>query len=134
MFINWNVKFERKIQSEEMLRMIDPGFHLGSLDAGLDTDLFYKQTNYFTSVLEHVLQTSEEKQLTRKYPDDPHKVWRLHQAYSQSSATLSSICTGLNQELAKLKIVKNNNPTKGLDTFGFLSYSIQQDFPKQNAQ
>ena len=30
---------------------------------------------------------------------------------------MSSICTGLGQELAKLKIVDFDTPTKGLDTF-----------------
>ena len=116
-FYDWSVKFERKIRTEEMYRMIDPGFHIGSLHAGLDTDLFHRQKNHFASVLEHVLQTSEGKRLTRKYPDDPRKVWSLHEVHSQSSATASSICTGLGQELAKMKIVNYNTPTEGLDTF-----------------
>ena len=78
MFIGWSVKFERKIHSEEMFRMIDPGFYIGLLDAGSDTDLFRRQKNHFAFVLEHVLQTSEGKRLTRKYPDDPRKIWTLH--------------------------------------------------------
>ena len=126
-FYDWSVKFERKIRTEEMYRMIDPGFYIVSLHAGSDTDLFHRQKNHFSSVLDHVLQTSEGKRLTRKYPDDPRKVWNLHEAHSQSSATTSSICTGLSQELAKMKIVDYNTPTKGLDTFDS-SYSIQQDF------
>ena len=117
MFSEWSVKFEHKIHSEEIFRMIDPGFHTSSLDAGSDTDLFHKQKNHFASVLDGVLQTSEGKRLIRKHPDDPCKVWSLHQAHSQSSATLSSICTGLSQELAKMKIVDYNTPTNGLDTF-----------------
>ena len=68
-------------------------------------------------ILERVLQTSEGKRLTRKHPDDHRQVWNLHQAHSTSSAILSSICTGLGQELAKLKIVDFDIPTKGLDTF-----------------
>ena len=97
--------------------MIDPAFHLNKLDPGSDTELFNKQKNHFASILERVLQTSEEKRLTRKHADDPRKVWHLHQAYSTSFATSSSICTGLGQELAKLKIVDFDTPTKGLDTF-----------------
>ena len=118
MFSEWSVKFERKIHSEEMFRMINPAFHLNQLDHGSDTELFNKQENHFATILERVLQTSEGKRLTRKHADDPHKVWSLHQAHSTSSATLSSICTGLGQELAKLKIVTFDTPTKGLDTFG----------------
>ena len=41
----------------------------------------------------------------------------MYEAHSQSSATASSICTGLSQELAKMKIIDYNTPTKGLDTF-----------------
>ena len=67
MFIDWSVKFEHKIHSEEMFRMIDPGFHIGSFDAGLETDLFHKQKNHFASVIKRVLQTSEGRRLTRKY-------------------------------------------------------------------
>ena len=81
-----------------MYRMIDPGFHLNQFDPGSDTELFNKQNNHFASILERVLQTSERERLTRKHPDDPRQVWNLHQAHSTSSATLSSICTGLGQE------------------------------------
>ena len=54
MFTDWSVKFERKIQSEEMYRMIDPGFHMSQLDAGSDTDFSNKQKNYFACILERV--------------------------------------------------------------------------------
>ena len=100
-----------------MYRMINPGFHINSLHTGSDTELYEKQKNFFATVLECVLQTKEGKRLTRKYPDDPRQVWNLHETHSKSSATASSICTGLSQELAKLKIVEYNNPTEGLDTF-----------------
>ena len=100
-----------------MYWMIDPNFHIASLDTGSDMDLYQRQKNHFASVLERVLKTSEGKRLTRKYPDDPRKVWNLHQVHSQSSATTSSIYTGLSQELAKMKFVDYNTPTKGLDTF-----------------
>ena len=117
MFTDWIVKFERKIHSEEMYRMVDPFFHLNKLDPGSDTELFNKQKNHFASILERVLQTSEGKRLTRKHADDPSKVWNLHQAHSTSSATSSNICTSLSQKLTKLKIVDFDTPTKGLDTF-----------------
>ena len=117
MFTKWSVKFESKIHSEEIFRMIDPAFHLNQLDHGSDTELFNKQENHFATILERVLQTSEGKRLTRKHADDPRKVWSLHQAHSKSSAISSSICTGLGQELAKMKIVDYDTPTKGLDTF-----------------
>jgi len=97
--------------------MIDPSFHMNQLDAGSDKELFDKQKNHFSSILDRVLQTSEGKQLTRKHPDYPRQVWSLHQAHSTSSATSSNICTGLGQELAKMKIVDYDTPTKGLDTF-----------------
>ena len=116
-FIEWKVKFERKIHSDEMYRMIDPGFHIASLHTGSDKELHQKQKNFFTTILEYVRQTKEGKRLTRKYPDDPRQVWNLHEKHPKSSATAWSICTGLSQELAKLKIVEYNNPTEGLDTF-----------------
>ena len=117
MFSKWSVKFEHKIHSEEMFQMVDPGFHTTSLDAGSNTELFHKQRNNFSSILDRVLQTSEGKRLTWKHPDDPRQVWNLHQAHSKLSTTSSSICTGLSQELAKMKIVDYNTPTKGLNTF-----------------
>ena len=100
-----------------MFRMIDTNFHIRSFDTGSDTELFHKQKNHFSSILDRVLQTSEGKRLTRKHRDDPRQVWNLHQAHSTSSVTSSNICTSLGQELAKMKIVDYNTPTKGLDTF-----------------
>ena len=70
-FIEWKVKFERKIHSDEMYRMIDTGFHISSLHTGSDTELYEKQKNFFATILECVLQTKEGKQLTRKCPKDP---------------------------------------------------------------
>ena len=105
-YINWKVKFEHKIHSDEMYRMIKPGFHITSLHTGSNKELYEKQKNFFATVLECVLQTKEGKRLTRKYPDDPCQVWNLHEKHSKLSATASSICTGLSQELAKLKIVE----------------------------
>ena len=69
------------------------------------------------SVLERVLQTSERKILTRKYPLDPRLVWKLHEAHATLSTTSSNICTGLSQELAKIKMNDFDLPTKGLDKF-----------------
>ena len=100
-----------------MFRMIDPIFHINKLDPSSNTELFRQQKNHLTIILQRVLQTSEGKQLTRKHPDDPRQVWELHQTHSTSSATLTNICTGLGQELANLKIVAFDTPTKGLDTF-----------------
>ena len=117
MFTNQILKLERKIHNEEMYQIIDPLFHLNQLDAGSDTELFNKQKNHFVSILERVLQTSKGERLTRKHADDPRNVWRLHQIHSTSSATSTSICTGLGQEFAKLKIVTFDTPTKGLDIF-----------------
>ena len=117
MYTNWIIKFKRKIASEKMSRMIDKGFHKNQLSAGSDTELFKQQENHLSSVLERVLQTSEEKRLTRKNPDDPRIVWELHEAHSTSSATSTNICTSLGQELANLKIVTFDTPTTGLDTF-----------------
>ena len=68
-------------------------------------------------VLERVLQTSEGKRLTRKHPLDPRLVWKLHEPHATSSTTSSNICTGLSQELAKMKINDFAHPTKGLNTF-----------------
>ena len=59
MYTDWIVKFERKIHSEEMNRMIDPLFHLNQLDASSDTELFNKYKNHVASILGRVLQTSE---------------------------------------------------------------------------
>ena len=74
MYTDWILKFERKIASEGMSRMIDKDFHKNQLSAGSDTELFKQQENHLSSVLERVLQTSEEKRLTRKNPDDPRIV------------------------------------------------------------
>ena len=41
-FIEWDVKFERKIRSDKIYRMIDTGFHKTSLDAGLDMELYQR--------------------------------------------------------------------------------------------
>ena len=111
------VKTKCKFTSEEMYRMIDPNFHKNQINAGSDTLLFEAQENYMTSVLERVLQTSEGKRLTRKHPLDPQLVWKLHKAHATSSTTLSNICTGLSQELAKMKMHDFDLPTKSLDTF-----------------
>ena len=72
---------------------------------------------YLVSVLEQVLQTSEGKRLTRKHPGGPRLIWKLHKAYVTSLTTSSNIYNGLSQELAKIKIVTFDTPTKGLDTF-----------------
>ena len=69
------------------------------------------------SVLERVLQTSEERRLTRKHPGDQRLVWKLHKAHTTSSTTSSNICTSLSQELAKMKMYDFDLPTKGLDMF-----------------
>ena len=117
MYTNWILKFKCKIHIEEMYQMIDPNFHINQLDTDSDTELLKQQNNHLASILERVLQTSEGKRLTRKHSDDPRQVWELHQTHSTSSATLTNICTGLGQELAKLKIVAFDTPTKGLDIF-----------------
>ena len=117
MYTDWILKFERKIASEEKSQMIDSNFHKNQLDAGSNTELFKQQENHTASILQRVLQTSEGKRLTRKHPEDPRQVWELHQTHSTSSATSKNICTGLGKELAKLKIVVFDTPTKRLDTF-----------------
>ena len=117
MYTDWIVKFKYKITSEKMCRMIDPNFHKNQLSTGFNTLLPNVQENHLVSVLECVPQTNEGKRLTRKYPGNPRLVWTLHEAHATSSTTSSNICTGLSQELAKVKIVTFDTPTKGLDTF-----------------
>ena len=116
-YTDWIVKFRRKISSEEMSQMINKGFHKNQLSTGSDTLLFEAQENHLASVLEHVLQTSEGKRLTRKHLGEPRLIWKLHEEHATSLTTSSKICTGLSQEIAKMKIVTFDNPTKGLDTF-----------------
>ena len=118
--------------SEEMSQMIDKGFHKNQLSTGSDTLLFEAQENHLVSVLECVLQTSEGKRLTRKHPGEPRLIWKLHEEHATSSTTSSNICTGLSQELAKMKIVTFDNPTKGLDTF--YSYLITFNKTSPNSQ
>ena len=55
MFTDWILKFERKIYSEEMYRMIDPNFHINQLDPGSNTELFKHQKNHLASILKRVL-------------------------------------------------------------------------------
>ena len=100
-----------------MSRMIDPNFHKNQLITGSDTLLFNAQVNHLASVLERVPQINEGERLTRKHPGNPRLIWKLYEAHAISSTTSSSICTGLSQELAKIKIVTFDTPTKGLDTF-----------------
>ena len=85
--------------------MIDLNFKDNQVNGGADTLLFEAQKNHMASVLERVLQTSEGKRLTGKHPLDPQLVWKLHKYHAKSSTTSSNICTGLSQELAKMKIV-----------------------------
>ena len=89
-----------------------------------------QQENHLSSVLERVLQTSEGQRLTRKHPSEPCLILKFHEDHSTLSATLSNICTGLGQELAKLKIVAFDTPTKGLDTFDFYLTMINKISPK----
>ena len=105
--------------------MIDPGLHISQLDAGYDTVFFNRQKNHFASILDCILQTSEGKRLIWKHPDTPRQVCNLHQAHSSLSTTLSNIYTDLGQELAKIKIIDYDIPTKGLDTFD--SYLTQDN-------
>ena len=58
-FIEWRVKFVRKIHSDEMYRMIDTAVHISTINTGSDKQLWDKQTNFFSTVLECVLQTKE---------------------------------------------------------------------------
>ena len=73
--------------------------------------------NHLASVLERVIHTNEGKRLTRKHPGDPRLIWMLHEAHATSSTTSSNICTCLSQELAKMKIVTFDTPTKSLEIF-----------------
>ena len=68
-------------------------------------------------VLEHVLQTSNEERLTRKNPGDPLLISKLHKDRATLSNTESNICTGLCQELAKMKVIDFDHPIKSLDVF-----------------
>ena len=97
--------------------MIDLLFLDNQVNVGADSLLFEALKNHMASVLERVLQTSEGKQLTKKYQNDPRLVWKLHKDHETLSTTSSNICTGPSQELAKIKIVYSDHPTKCLDTF-----------------
>ena len=97
--------------------MVHPNFQDNQVNGSADTLLFEAQKNHMTSVLERVLHTNEGKRLTRKHPGDPQLVWKLHKDHAKLSTTSSNICTGLSQELAKMKIVNFDYPKKALDTF-----------------
>merc|ERR1712238_202757 len=73
---------------------------------------------------------SEGKRLTRKHRGEPQLIWKLNEEHSTSLATLSNICTGLSQELAKTNIVTFDNPTKGLDTFDSYLTTFNKISPK----
>ena len=51
-FIKWKAKFERKICSDEMYRMIDLTWFTTPLDVGSDTKLYKRQKNFLTTILE----------------------------------------------------------------------------------
>ena len=61
---------------------------------------------------------------------NPDLIWKLHEEHSTSSATSSNICTGLGQELAKMKIVIFDNTLKGLDTFDSYLTTFNNISPK----
>ena len=113
-----------------MSRIIDLGFHKNQLSTSSNTLLFEAQENHLASVLERILQTSEGKRLTRKHPGEPLLIWKLYEEHATSSTTSSNICTSLSQELAKMKIVTFDNPTKGLDTFDSYLTTFNKISPK----
>ena len=55
--------------------------------------------------------------LARKHCDYPQEIWRLHEKHQRPSATNQKITTALSQELAKMKVVDFDYPTKCLDKF-----------------
>ena len=61
----------RQFRSDECERMINLGFYDNQVNGGADSELFESQKNHMAIVLECVLQTSDGKRLTRKYPKDP---------------------------------------------------------------
>ena len=68
-------------------------------------------------ILDRVLKTTNRMRLNRKHCNYPQEIWRLHEKHQRSSATNQKITTTLNQELAKIKGVDFDHPTKCLDAF-----------------
>ena len=79
--------------------------------------LYKSQKNHMSIVMDRVLKTIDRMRLNRKHRDYPREIWRLHEKHQRSSATNQKITTALSQELAKMKVVDFDHPTKCLDAF-----------------
>ena len=89
--------------------------NFSGVNSGSNETLLKAQKNHLSSVLDHVLNTNEGMRLVQTYPDEPRKIWKLHEEHSTSSTTSSRICTMLSQSLATMKISEFSNPLEGLD-------------------
>ena len=114
---DWIIQIRRVFISDECERMIDISKHFSGVNSGSDETLWNAQENHLASVLHQVLKTNEGMRLVRTYPDEPRKIWKLHEEHSTSSTTSSRICTMLSQSLATMKITEFKNPLEGLDKF-----------------
>lgn len=68
-------------------------------------------------MLEHVLQTTNRRRLTRKHPKYPRKILKLHEKDEKSPVTSANITPGLSQEVANMMVTDFPYPTKCIDTF-----------------
>ena len=80
-------------------------------------ELYKAQLNHMSIVLEHIFQTTNSKQFTRKHRDEPCEIWKLHKLHQQSSVSNANITTTLSQELAKMKVTDFYCVTQCLDVF-----------------
>ena len=117
MYPDWIIQTRRVFISDKCARIIDLSVHFSSINSGSDEALWNAQENHLAKVLDRVLKTNEGMRLVRSYPNDPRKIWKLHEDHSTSSTTSSRICTMLSQSLATMKISEFRNPLEGLDKF-----------------
>ena len=117
-YCDWIIKTKRQFIGDECEQMIDSSVHYSlTTKGGSDKILWDAQINHLASLLNCVLKTNEEMRLVRTYPNNPCKIWSLHETHSLLSTISSNICTMLNQSLAKMKITEFDHPLQGLDKF-----------------
>ena len=116
-YTDWIIKITRQFKSEECDRLIDSSFEDNQEIGAANIDLFQVQINNMSVILERVLKTTGGIRLSKKYHDNPWKLWRLYEQHQRASATSARITTSLSQELANMKVAEFPSPTKCLDMF-----------------
>ena len=83
-YTDWIILIKCQFKADRYTRMIDDSFK--DIDVkweASDTLLYKSQLNHMSIVLERALQTTDDKQFTRKHKDTPCKIWKLHELHQR---------------------------------------------------